>query len=448
MKGEATLTAIKKLAIVFVVFAVVGVVLPDVSPISADVAHAQSQGQRKTLLELLFGRNIFKKRDRQEVKRSSPAKRVTVGGGGRSSGSRVLSQNKVAAAKLAAAQQVEKDEDAAKILVVGDFMAGHLAAGLQSMFSENPGITIVERSVALSSLVRDDVHDWPARIGGIVEEVKPIAVVLLVGMNDRQMIRTGGKRIQKLTPEWQTQYDARTNALANNIRRQRVPLIWVGLPPVSRSSMNADYLKFNETYRATVERFGGLFVDVWDGFVDDQGRYVRSGPDVNGQIVSLRISDGINMTASGKIKLGFFVEKAIKKVTGFGKDSLVSALGNVGDFQFLGAPQYDPAGTGKTVVMALGNPNADGGEALEGGADILSDVSARESTSFQLVSRGVSAQPRDGRIDAAWGKPAFDLGQTETPEPYLANMRGMSFRSFRDPLPGIDASQESATPSN
>ncbi len=112
MKGEAALTAIKKLAIVFVVFAVVGVVLPDVSPISADVAHAQSQGQRKTLLELLFGRNIFKKRDRQEVKRSSPAKRVTVGGGGRSSGSRVLSQNKVAAAKLAAAQQVEKDEDA------------------------------------------------------------------------------------------------------------------------------------------------------------------------------------------------------------------------------------------------------------------------------------------------------------------------------------------------
>ena len=39
-------------------------------------------------------------------------------------------------------------------------------------------------------MVRDDVKDWPADIAGMIDEIKPIAVVALVGMNDRQLIRS------------------------------------------------------------------------------------------------------------------------------------------------------------------------------------------------------------------------------------------------------------------
>ena len=94
--------------------------------------------------------------------------------------------------------------------------------------------------------------------------------------------------------------------------KSAIPMIWVGLPPVSKGNMNTDYLKFNEIYRQTVEAYGGVYVNVWDGFVDTEGRYVRAGPDVNGQIVALRRADGINMTQAGYDKLAFFAEKAVK----------------------------------------------------------------------------------------------------------------------------------------
>jgi len=224
------------------------------------------------------------------------------------------------------------------------------------------------------------------------------------------------------------------------MREKRGPMIWVGLPPVSKGRMHADYFKFNDIYRQTVEAYGGAYVDVWEGFVDAEGRYVRSGPDVNGQIVRLRRSDGINMTPSGYDKLAFFAEKAVKRITGFGRDSLVSSLGGLADLPGATQPQYDPVNTGKTIVIALGSPSADGGTALEGAEGFLKASDANESSAFELVARGVAAQPKSGRVDAGWGKPSFDLGREETPEPVLANMRGYSLKSLLDELPPLATS--------
>ena len=64
------------------------------------------------------------------------------------------------------------------------------------------------------------------------------------------------------------------------------------------------------------EAAGGTFVDVWDGFVDEAGKFVITGSDVNGQQVRLRGSDGINLTKAGKRKLAFYAEKDIRKILG------------------------------------------------------------------------------------------------------------------------------------
>jgi hypothetical protein len=46
-----------------------------------------------------------------------------------------------------------------------------------------------------------------------------------------------------------------------------------------------------------------IFVDVWDGFVDEDGRYAQSGPDYEGQIRRLRSGDGVHFTEAGTRKL-------------------------------------------------------------------------------------------------------------------------------------------------
>lgn len=413
---------------VLLVLTILGIALPQVGVPVVSVAEAQAKKKRKNLLDLLFGGSIRKKRQQRALAKQRAAKRIKIKKVSRKKTK--TRRKKVAAAPAAPVKNaIEKNEDAAKVLVVGDFMADGLYDGLNDIFAENPAIQFVNASKGLSGIVRHDVLDWPKVIKAKIEEVKPVLVVGLIGMNDRQEMRIESGRVKKLTEPWRTNYEARIETLLRNVRESRLPMVWVGLPPVSSNKMNADYLIFNEIYRNKVELFGGTFVDVWKGFVDIEGRFIRSGPNIDGQIVALRRSDGINMTRSGKRKLGFYTEKAVKRLTGLGKDALFSSLGSLADqggFQ----PEYDPVSSGKTIVIALGAPSADGGSELEGLEGFITDSDAPKSTSFELLARGQTQTAVDGRIDSGWGKSSFALGRTEFPEPMLANMRGLNFKSL------------------
>lgn len=72
-------------------------------------------------------------------------------------------------------------------------------------------------------------------------------------------------------------------------------------------------LAFNEMYRATATTAGAEFIDIWDGFIDENGAFVSSGPDINGQPARLRANDGINFTAAGRRKLAFYAESRLPR---------------------------------------------------------------------------------------------------------------------------------------
>ena len=54
-------------------------------------------------------------------------------------------------------------------------------------------------------------------------------------------------------------------------------------------------------------------IDIWDGFVDEDGRYAQSGPDVEGQTRRLRTSDGVYFTQAGARKLAHYVEREVQR---------------------------------------------------------------------------------------------------------------------------------------
>ena len=71
---------------------------------------------------------------------------------------------------------------------------------------------------------------------------------------------------------------------------------------------------FDEIFRARAERAGIVYVDIWDGFVDESGRYVTQGPDFEGQIRRLRTGDGVHFTKFGAIKLAQYVAQDLRRV--------------------------------------------------------------------------------------------------------------------------------------
>ena len=73
----------------------------------------------------------------------------------------------------------------------------------------------------------------------------------------------------------------------------------------------SDFL--NELYRSRAEKAGIVYVDVWDGFVDEAGKFTPQGPDYRGQIRRLRTSDGVHFTKFGARKLALYVEREIER---------------------------------------------------------------------------------------------------------------------------------------
>jgi hypothetical protein len=89
--------------------------------------------------------------------------------------------------------------------------------------------------------------------------------------------------------------------------------MWVGLPSQRGTKASADSSYLNELYRSRAEKAGIVYVDIWDGFVDEAGRYSQQGPDYEGQIRRLRSGDGVYYTKFGARKLAHYVEREIQR---------------------------------------------------------------------------------------------------------------------------------------
>lgn len=198
------------------------------------------------------------------------------------------------------------------LLVIGDFMAAGLMQGLEQTFDSEPRITLVPRINGSSGLVRTDFYDWTAELPEILVEVEPDFVVFMIGTNDRQDIQLSGSTARLRSEAWDREYAARIDAIAAILADYGRPALWVGQPPMRQRSMSADMAFFNSLYKAAIERIGGIYVDVWDGFADAEGRFTATGPDIEGQTRTLRADDGFNLTAAGRLKLAFYVDREIR----------------------------------------------------------------------------------------------------------------------------------------
>lgn len=303
-----------------------------------------------------------------------------------------------AAARQPAEPAVAKAADAKIILVVGDFLGAGLAEGLREAFSDDPNVQVVDRTNGSSGFVRNDHHDWPAQIGALIEAEKPNIVAVMIGSNDRQELRIGDRREQPLTEAWTREYKARLTAFAAAVTEHKLPLVWVGMPAFKLQRMSADMIAFNDMYRATAEAAGGAYVDIWDGFVDESGAFVMSGPDMNGQPVRLRGSDGINLTAAGKRKVAFYAEKALEKFLG----QTIPAGPAIGA---LIPPEEFPSGpaANSSIPISLSDPELDGGSMLLGAqTQPRRDV---KNPAERLTVDGIAPDPAPGRADDFSQKP-------------------------------------------
>jgi len=113
---------------------------------------------------------------------------------------------------------------------------------------------------------------------------------------------------------WVELYGKKIEELANVLKAKGVPVLWVGLPAIRGPKGTADMLFLDSLYREGAAKAGITYVDVWDGFVDEAGRFLQKGPDFEGQIRQLRSGDGVYFTKPGARKLAHYVEREITRL--------------------------------------------------------------------------------------------------------------------------------------
>ena len=254
------------------------------------------------------------------------------------------------------------------VVVVGDSMADWLGYGLDEKYADQPEIGIERKIRATSGLVRYDAKnealDWPQAAKESLSNEKPNAIVVMLGLNDRLPLRertlaqakrdgepaqggnqSAGQALQDKaappadakappqtaaqtesqhpvpggpydfqTDQWAALYAKRIDAMIAALKSKGVPVIWVGLPAIRGAKATSDMSYLDELYRERAESAGIIYVDIWDGFVDEDGDYAVQGPDFEGQIRRLRTADGVHFTKAGAVKIASYVDRELRRV--------------------------------------------------------------------------------------------------------------------------------------
>lgn len=218
-----------------------------------------------------------------------------------------------------------------------------------------------------------------------------------------------GKRasgtIEFRTEKWAEIYSRRIDETVAALKSKGVPVFWVGLPSIKGTRSTADAVYLNDLYRSRAEKAGAIYIDVWDGFVDEGGKFASNGPDFEGQVRRLRSADGVYFTKYGARKLAHYVERELRRY--MSNRSLVSLpSGPVGPVPADGKSAVRPL-AGPVVPLTVTPGNSD---ELLGGAG---NASARgDAIATQVLVKGEPVAAPSGRADDfAWRQ----SGEAATP---------------------------------
>jgi uncharacterized protein len=340
------------------------------------------------------------------------------------------------------------------VVVIGDSMADWLGYGLDENYSDQPEIGVERKIRATSGLVRYDAKnealEWPQAAKDALSNEKPDAIVVMLGLNDRLPLREkppaepkrNGEPAEKLnhpgsraaqdkapadaaqtaahtdsqqpvpsrsydfhTDQWAALYAKRIDAMIAALKSKGVPIIWVGLPAIRGTKATNDMNYLNDLYREHAERAGIIYVDIWDGFVDDDGDYTAEGPDFKGQTRRLRTPDGIYFTKAGAVKLASYVDRELTRVM----SSSVTPASLPG---LETAPKSGSAGARPDVgpVLPLSSSASEHGDDLLGAKNQPTQMTS-DPIAAKVLDRGETLAAPAGRADDfSW--PRRDLSAT------------------------------------
>lgn len=221
------------------------------------------------------------------------------------------------------------------VAVVGDGFGDALSDGLRLDLADDAG-SLVQAAIHTGGLT-DGRTDATAAVKALIAGLHVGAVVVMLGEEDWRPLRDGAGQAEPGTPRWTALYGDRVASLVALFQADAIPVTWVGLPIVANEELAADFSALNEVVRDRAGRAGARYIDSWNAFADDNGRFDANGPDKNGRPATLRGPNGRSFTRAGAIKLASFLEGDL----GRARSRAVAATATTADVVVPHEPAFD-----------------------------------------------------------------------------------------------------------
>lgn len=215
------------------------------------------------------------------------------------------------------AANASEPNDKQRILVIGDSLAGELYLGLYEAYRGDKSVSVKRNNKISSGIVRDDFYDWNKKAAQIAAKGSADIVLMMIGGNDGQPIRVAGQRYRERvgTDLWRKTYGDRVEAIIREFHDRGVRFYWVGMPIQRKKRDNKVGQTINELFRERSARVGTGFIDAYDLFDGDDGKYATHLTDDRGKRKRMRHKDGMHFSTSGSKWLGRVVKRVIEQDT-------------------------------------------------------------------------------------------------------------------------------------
>ncbi|MFT3988145.1 DUF459 domain-containing protein [Aestuariivirga sp.] len=201
------------------------------------------------------------------------------------------------------------------ILVIGDALGGGLGAGFSRLAESDGSLDITLRFNEESGIARPEVYDWGDTVPKILDGKSYDAAVVLIGSNDRQMIRDGDFRYAFGTDPWKAAYVKQLDRVLDAFKAAGIPVYWVSLPPMQDLAYDGDLKIVSALQKQEVEKRAAHYVDLRADFLGKDGAYIDSDTDSSGAPRKLRGKDGVSFFKQGNDRMAELVLAAIRSAT-------------------------------------------------------------------------------------------------------------------------------------
>ena len=199
-----------------------------------------------------------------------------------------------------------------RVWVLGDSLAETVGAALGRWGARTDCAAVTLSYEKGSGLVRSDVFDWLAAAEAGLAEQGPDAVVVLLGANDGQALRLPGRWLAFGTPDWDAEYTRRVGAFMDVLLGSAARVYWVGVPVMAEADYDRRVQHINELQELEASaRTGVAYLDAYSLLLDEGGSFAWELPDDQGNLVEVRLPDGVHLTAAGAERVAGLVQEAI-----------------------------------------------------------------------------------------------------------------------------------------